>query len=126
MNAGMKRFLKEFGGWMIVYAVMVPVSIWLLQRCETSRWRYLVAALPMIPLIFAMRATIRGIRGLDELYRRIHFEGVVFSFLATCLLTASWGFLQNAGLPRFDVIWVPPLLILLWGLGAGIASRRYR
>jgi hypothetical protein len=29
-------------------------------------------------------------------------------------------------LPHADVIWVTPLLIMLWGLGLGIASRRYQ
>jgi hypothetical protein len=126
VNANLKSFYKGFGSSMAVYTVTVPVSIWLLRRCEAAPLRYIVAGLPVIPLIFAMRATIRGIRGMDEMWRRIHFEGVVFSFLATCLLTAGWGFLQNAGLPRADVMWVAPLLIVLWGIGAGLASRRYR
>ena len=45
---------------------------------------------------------------------------------ATCLITLTWAFLQNAGLPRFDVSWVAPLLIMLWGLGLGIAKQRYQ
>jgi hypothetical protein len=69
---------------------------------------------------------IRLFRGLDELQRRIQFEGMAFSFLGTCVITLTWGFLQNAGLPQADVIWVTPLLIALWGIGLGIASRRYQ
>ena len=69
---------------------------------------------------------MRMFRGLDELQRRIQLEAVAFSFLATCLITLTWAFQQNAGLPpRFDVNRVAPLLILLWGLGLGIA-RRYQ
>ena len=82
--------------------------------------------LPVIPSAFAMWAAIRFFRGLDELQRRIQFEGVSFAFLGTCLISLTWGFLQNAGLPHADVIWVTPLLIILWGLGLGIASRRYQ
>jgi hypothetical protein len=63
--------------------------------------------------------------GLDELQRRIQREAVAFSFLAACLITLTWAFQQNAGLPRFDLNWVAPLVILLWGLGLGIAKRRY-
>ena len=69
---------------------------------------------------------MRMFRGLDELQRRIQLEAVAFSFLATCLITLTWAFQQNAGLPRFDVNWVAPLLILPWGLGLGIAKRRYQ
>ena len=126
MNASMKRYLKEFGGSMAAYAVLVPVSIWLLRRCIGSPWRYPIALLPVIPAAFAMWAVIRGFRDLDELQRRIHFEAVVFSFLATCMLTLTWGFLQNAGLPQVDVLWVAPLLIVLWGLGLCMAHGKYQ
>ena len=125
MNANAKSYMKEFGSSMAVYAAMVPVSIWLLKGHEHSPLRYFFAALPIIPSAFAMWAAIRFFRRLDELQRRIQFEGIAFSFLATCLLTLTWGFLQTAGWPQADVIWVAPLLIMLWGLGLGIASRRY-
>jgi hypothetical protein len=126
MDVNARRYLKEFGSSMAGYAVMVPVSSWLLKGHEPSPLRFLFAILPVIPSVFAMLAAIRFFRGLDELQRRIQFEGVVFAFLGTCLISLTWGFLQNAGLPRADVIWVPPLLIMLWGVGLGIASRRYQ
>ena len=126
MNAPMKRYLLEFGSSMAGYTVLVPVSIWLLRHCPAVPWRYPIALLPVIPAALAMWAVIRGVRGLDELQRRIQFEAVVFSFLTTCLLTLTWGFLQNAGLPQLDVIWIAPLLIILWGLGLGIAHGRYQ
>ena len=126
MDANAKRYLKEFGSSMAAYAVMVPVSIWLLKGREHSLLRFVFAALPVIPSGFAMWAAIRFFRGLDELQRRIQFEGMAFSFLGTCLLSLTWGFLQNAGLPHADVIWVTPLLIMLWGLGHAVASRRYQ
>ena len=51
---------------------------------------------------------------------------MAFSFIATCLITLTWDLQQNAGLPRFDVIFIAPLLILLWTLGLCIAKRRYQ
>jgi hypothetical protein len=86
---------------------------------------YCIAFLPIIPSAFAMLGFLRFFRGLDELQRKIQFEAVAFSFLATCLITLTWAFQQNAGLPRFDVSFVAPLLIALWGIGLGIAKRRY-
>jgi hypothetical protein len=125
MDANAKRYLKEFGSSMATYSIMVPVSIWLLKGHEHTPLGYAIAFLPIIPSSLAIWAFMRMFRCLDELQRRIQLEAVAFSFLATCLITLTWAFQQNAGLPRFDVSWVAPLLILLWGLGLGIAKRRY-
>jgi hypothetical protein len=126
MDTNAKRYSKEFGISMAAYAVMVPVSIWLLKYHDHSPLRYLYAVLPVIPAALAMWAAIRFFRGLDELQRRIQFEGIAFGFLGTCAISLTWGFLQNAGLPHADVIWVAPLLIFLWGVGRCLAARRYQ
>jgi|HubBroStandDraft_5_1064220.scaffolds.fasta_scaffold70031_3 hypothetical protein len=125
MDGKGKRYLREFGGSMALYSVMVPISMRLLRGHEHTPLGYCIAFLPIIPSALALWAFMRMFRGLDELQRKIQFEAVGFSFLATCLITLTWAFQQNAGLPRFDVSWVAPLLILLWSLGLGIAKRRY-
>ncbi len=125
MDANGKRYLKEFGSSMAAYSIMVPASVWLLRGHQHTPLGYAIAFLPIVPSALALCAFMRMFRGLDELQRRIQLEAVAFSFLATSLITLTWAFQQNAGLPRFDVSWVAPLLILLWGLGLGIAKRRY-
>jgi hypothetical protein len=62
----------------------------------------------------------------DELQRRIQLEALLFSTLATSLLTAFYGFLQKAGLPHFDVWWVTPMLMMFWAIGTAVATWRYR
>lgn len=125
MDANGKRYLKEFLSSMAAYSLMVPLSVWMLRGREHTPLGYAIAFLPIIPSAFALWAFLRFFRGLDELQRRIQLEAVAFSFLATCFVTLTWAFQQNAGLPRFDVSWVAPLLIALWGIGVGIAKRRY-
>lgn len=125
MDANGKRYLKEFLISMAVYSLLVPLSMRLLRGHEHTAMGYGLAFLPIIPSAFALWAFLRFFRGLDELQRRIQLEAVAFSFLATCFITLTWAFQQNAGLPRFDVSWVAPLLIMLWGFGLGIAKRRY-
>jgi hypothetical protein len=126
MDANAKRYLREFLGSMAAYSLMVPLSMWILRGHQHTPLGYCIAFLPIIPSAFALWAFLRFFRGLDELQRRIQLEAVAFSFLATCFITLTWAFQQNAGLPRFDVSWVAPLLIALWGIGVGIASRRYQ
>lgn len=125
MDATGKRYLKMSALSMAAYVAIVPISMWMLRGHEHTPPGYCIALLPIIPAIFAMLGFMRMFRGLDELQRRIQLEAVAFSFLATCLITLTWAFQQNAGLPHFDVSFVAPLLVLLWGLGLAIASRRY-
>ena len=125
MDRNTRRHMKEFLTSMAAYSGIVPLSIWMLRGHEHTALGYGLAFLPIIPSAFALWAFLRYFRGLDELQRRIQLEAVAFSFLATCFITLTWAFQQNAGLPRFDASWVAPLLTLLWGIGVGIAKRRY-
>jgi hypothetical protein len=63
---------------------------------------------------------------MDELQRRLHLEALGFAFGASAILTFAYGLMENAGLPRLSYIWVLPAMVLLWGLGAAVASWRYR
>jgi len=126
MDTNEKRYLKELGSSMAAYTAMVAVSVWLLRGHAQPVLRYFFALLPVIPSAFAVWATIRFFRGLDELQRRIQFEAMAFSFLGTCLISLNWGVLEKAGLPHADVIWVALLLMGLYVIGIGIACRRYQ
>ena len=126
MDANSKRYRKEFGAAMLGYFILLPVSIHLLKGGAQSSWRVLWALLPVLPAPFAVWAVVRFYRGLDELHRRIHLEGLSLSFPASLLIIFTYGFLQNGGLPPVDLIWVATMMIGLWGLGLCIASWRYR
>jgi len=115
--------IRQFDGWLYRNGPGFDLAV---ERPRTFVPTLLFCRAAVIPSAFAVWAAIRFFRGLDEMQRRIQFEGLAFSFLATCLITLAWGFLQNAGLPHADVMWVTPMLILLWGLGLQIASRRYQ
>lgn len=99
MNANEKRYGKEFGAAMLGYAILLPLSIHLLKSDPLSPSRFLWALLPVLPAPFAIWAVVRFYRGLDELHRRIHLEGLSLSFPASLLIIFTYGFLQNAGLP---------------------------
>lgn len=97
MDANAKRYLREFLTSMAAYAVMVPVSIWLLKNHEHSALRFLFAGLPVIPSAFAMWAAIRSFRGMDELQRRIQFEGMAFAFLELASSVLPGDFCRTQG-----------------------------
>ena len=110
---------------MFGYVVLLPLSIVLGSGLDPVP-RALVALVPMIPLGFALRAYLRFLGRMDELARRIQLDALGFAFGAAGMLTLSYGFLEGAGLPRLSYVWVFPLMIALWGIGAAVANRRYR
>ena len=127
MNKATKTYAIEFGLAMVVaYPLMLLLSIALLHRYDATIWRVPLALLPVIPPLFGLRAFLRFLRQMDELQRRIQLEAIGFSFGATLVIAITIGFLENAGVPRPSWVFVTPLMIALWGVGAGLAARRYQ
>ena len=127
VKAAAKQYIREFLSAMAAYVVVLIISVTLINTSPASAWwRIPLALLPVIPAIFAMLAYIRFVGRMDELQRRIQFEGIAFGFGGAGFLTFSYGFLEIVGFPRISMIWVFPLMIVLWGIGLAIASRRYQ
>lgn len=71
--------------------------------------------------------SIRGLRRLDELQRKIHLEALVVAFAGTGIAVTCWGFLEAAGAPEVRWgMWIWPAMCVLWAAGLLVARRRYR
>ena len=110
----------------ILYAITLFISITLLKHNPLAPQRYLIAILPVLPALWIPAVVLRFFRELDELQRRIQLEGLAFGFTATAVLTLAYGFLQNAGLPQINWVWVWPVMGVCWSIGLAIAHWRYR
>lgn len=122
-----KRYFKEFGISMGLYAVLLSGSIIVLSNLELPKVAQIVIALiPVVPAAFAMIAVLRALRDSDELQQKIQFQAVAFSGILTGLLTFSYGFLENIGFPHLPTLYVFPLMLMLWGAGVGIFAWKYR
>jgi len=121
-----RAYLIEFGGAMAAYVVMLIVAITVLNAHPQAVWRPLVALAPVIPAIFAVFAFVRFLRRMDELQRRIQLEALGLSFAVSGILTFAYGFLELTGFPQLNLIWIFPGMIMLWGLGLVVATRRYQ
>jgi hypothetical protein len=121
----MNRYVIEFGGAMLAYVVLLPLSIYAYRAVDQDALRAIIAVVPVVPMLLGLIAILRGIRRMDELERRVHFEAVAFAFAATALLTFTYGLLENVDFPRISLTWILPLMVALWGLGQAVARRRY-
>src|SRR5262249_31113785 len=112
-----KLYLKEFLPAMAAYVVVLLVSVTLINISPSSAWwRIPLALSPVVPVIFAMIAYMRFVSRVDELQRRIQFEALAFGFGSSGLLIFSYSFLERVGFPHFDLVFVFPLMIALWGI----------
>lgn len=126
MKQNVQEYSRNFVIAMVAYAILVFISAWLLEQVTEVPWSYLVAILPMLPLLFGLRAYLRYLGQLDELQRHIQLQAISFAAGMTGIITTTYGFLEGAGLPHLSYIPIFPLLILLWGLAAAVLRRRYQ
>lgn len=121
-----RTYLLEFGGAMLAYIILLPLSLHLNEANPTAPWRVPVALLPVIPVALSFWAVLRYVGRLDEMQRRIQFEALVAAVGATIVLTFAYGALENLGLPSLNLMGITPLIVVLWSLGLVLANRRYR
>ena len=111
----------------IATAIDVITSLILSRHRLNPNLAAVVALLPLpgnLGLIFLI---LRSVRRLDEFKQRIHFEAVVFAFLATGVAVFIYSFFRKAQLvgPLSAVlVWL--FMIASYGLGYGLARRQYK
>lgn len=123
----MNPYLREFGLAMGCYMLVLLISLLMLSLDGLGvATRIAISVAPVVPCLLVCWAVVRQMRRMDELQLRIQFEALGFAFAASALLTFSYGFLENVGLPKLSLFVVWPLMAAMWMLGLLIASRRYR
>lgn len=110
----------------LVYIGFVFLSVHGLRKQPAAPWKYVIAVLPMLPILLIPLFFVQLLRSLDELQRRIQLEALGFAFAASALVTLTYGFLENAGLPDVNWVWVWPIMAVFWTLGLFAARWRYR
>ena len=122
-----KRYFKEFGISMGFYFVLLIGSVTVLTNFELPKAAQIaITLIPVIPTIFVLLAVMRALRDSDELQQKIQLQAVTFSAIVTGLITFTYGFLENVGFPHLPLLFIFPLMLALWGIGAGIFARNYQ
>src|SRR5215813_13947709 len=98
----------------LLYLVAVIISVRVIKHNPSVSWKYAWALLPMVPALFFPFAVLNRLREMDELQRKIQLEALAFGFATAAVLTLSYGFLQNAGLPDLSWVWVWPVMSACW------------
>ena len=124
-----KRYQREFWPAMAAY-VAIMFLLWpLLPRLhDNALLKIALALLPVVPVLFVVRAMVRLVLGSDELEQRTHLIGLAIAATVVSTLSLAGGFLAAAGVIRLDgavLIYVWPVLVVVYAAGRAWASRRY-
>lgn len=124
-----RRYYREFAPPMSAYFVVMLAWKPLLRGIDVAWLRVIVALLPALLVILALRATARYVRDSDEMQRRIELEsvGIAAGTISAGYMTA--GFLQSAKMidvgATSAMLWVFPALCLCYGVAKIFIARRY-
>ena len=122
-----RQYSRSFILTMGLYVMTLPFAVGFVNTLpQGDPLRYVVILIPVLPLLATLLVFMRWLRGVDEFQRKVQFEGLAFSMAVTVVITLTLGFLERAGFPRLDTLWIPIMMIFLWGLGVALANRRYR
>ncbi len=122
-----RRYFFELGGAMALYAGLLFASNAIDDAVHPQgAARTILAISPMIGAVIAAWAIMRQLWRMDELQRRIQLDAIAIAFMATALVTFTWGFAEAAGLPRLTAFLVWPIMAVFWIVGGFIARARYR
>lgn len=124
-----RRYLRDLLPVAAGYVVAIIGSVTLLKHVEQPALRAAIALLPVPFVALLLRAIVRYIRDADEMQRRIEVEAVSVAAALVSLVYFAAGLLQIARVidvpSGVAMIWVFPMLVLVYGIAKLVVARRY-
>ena len=123
-----RRYTIEFVPAILAYVLIMLFAWPRILTIASLELRGLAALLPVLPVLFVVRAIIRRITGGDELERRISLESMAIATTVVGVVSFAAAFLVIAKVinPGADVlIWVLPGLLAVYGCARMALTARY-
>ncbi len=121
-----RTYLIELSAAIALYAGLLVASNLLERRLDPQGFvLVMINVMPIAGILAAAWAIVRGFGRMDELQRRIQFDALVLAFAGTAVMSFSWGFLEDVGVPQLRAFMVWPMMAALWIVGLIVATRRY-
>ncbi len=111
-----KKYLNRFIAGMIGFGLMMPFVIFIGKKVDANVYVHaLIALLPVIPFIVAMSAFLQNIKTMDELWKKIMSEALIYTAIITMTVSFCFGMLQVMNVVNsFSVFYVFPFMMMLW------------
>ena len=123
----MRRYLKELFIAICTYTIVLIASISSLNLYQFSKfWQIIISLAPAIPVAFVIIVIMRLLIDSDELQQRVQLFATSFAAAMTGLITFSYGFLENVGLPKFPTFFIFPMMMIFWGISLSYFTKKYQ
>ena len=110
---------------MVGYGVVLAIVMIWGGLDGTSPWRFVWAAMPVLPALWVLRAVVRHLGRIDDYQRQLVLQGLSVGFGTAMITSITAGFAAIAGLTWIGTPWVIYGAGMVgWVVGQGIASRR--
>ena len=124
-----RRYFIEFGISMLAYVATIFVSRSLLRgpmRDALEGWQFIIAILPMVPILLTFSAIVRYMLGVDELIRQMQVNALALAGGATALLAATYGLVEGEHVPKLSAWWTFVTFMMAWLVASFFVRRRYQ
>lgn len=124
-RARSRAYHRDFWPGMVGYVlVLAAVSAWG-DLDGSSGWRYVWAALPVLPALLVIRAVARHLHRIDDYQRSLLLQSLAVGFGTAMVAAVTLGFLGIAGLPTRLTGWVVYAAGMGgWIVGTALVRRR--
>jgi hypothetical protein len=123
-----RKYSLQVAALMAIYVVLV-LFVWPLARTASGLpTRFMLAVLPAIPVVLVIVLMARKVLRSDELEQRMHMVALSIGTGVVGATSIMGGFLAAARVWRVDgaiLLWVFPLLALVYGLSRNWLKWRY-
>jgi hypothetical protein len=122
-----RRYVLQLTLAMLAYVAVLCTTLVLLERLNPQGLpRTLLALAPVVPVAFLIPIVARFFRDTDEFERRLATEAFAIGAGITAILAATYGFLENAGLPHLSAWWTWGVVMGSSAIARIVLNRRYQ
>ena len=123
-----KQYRRQMFFVMAIYVALMLLEWPHVRSVSSLPWKIAMALAPVIPVIIVIWLMAKRLMHSDELEQRLHLMALSLATGMICALTLICGFLCAAGVFALDgdiLIWVAPILSLIYGATHVWLRRRY-
>ncbi len=124
-RARSRAYARDFLPGMVGYCVLLVVVVLFGDLDGSSNWRFLWALLPVLPMIWVVRALIRHFRRIDDYQRGRLLDAMAVGFAVAMLSAITLGFLGIAGLDMSFAGWIIYVAGMAgWLIASSVVAKR--